>query len=42
MPNNLASTAPIKAGEMVSGRDKKLATDRIGTGPQASTNVKPG
>ncbi len=41
MPNNLASTAPIKAGELVSGRDKKLATDRLGTG-QPSTNVKPG
>lgn len=31
MPNNLASTAPLKAGDMGSGRDKKLATDRVGS-----------
>jgi len=40
MPNQLASTAPIKGGDLGSGRDKKLATDRVGSQP--TTVVKPG
>lgn len=38
IPGNMASTAPIKGSDLASGRDKKLATDRMGTQQQA---VKP-
>lgn len=30
----MISTAPVKGGDLMSGRDKKLATDRLSAQPQ--------
>lgn len=35
----LASTAPVKANDMMSGRDKKLATDRLTAQPTNQAKV---